>query len=512
MSAKVARQRSQLWKSIGAMVLWLGLAGGNALAAKVTAGRWTFPSAPQLQPPALRVTTGNKAVRSPAPNGDLIFLAPIRAYSRKLPFSGLPGPEIVEPDGQPVWELPLGARDPKTGQVEVAMDLFPARYKGQPVLVWWQGYITPQGFGEGEWVFVNSHYEPILHVRAPAGLATDFHALHILPNGNVLLLASKLVKVNLKPFGGPRKGEIEDELVVEVNPATGKAVWTWNPYGKIPLSASYEPMPKPGYPWDPFHLNSLDIGPGGNLIVSARNTWAVYWVSRKTGKVFAVLGGKQSTFKEQPGSHFAWQHDVHYVPRRGQLITVFDDEAAPPEASQSRGLLLALNWKNHTVSLVHAYLLPHPALAGSQGSVQVLANGNVFVGWGQLPYLSEYNAAGKLLYLASFPGSDESYRAFKGSWRGEPKAPPAVVQLPTKAGVAVGVSWNGATGVVAWQLLGGESPTKLLPLTGAVRRSGFETVLRSPRSVAYVAVRALGKGNRQLAVSPPLAVSKAAAG
>ena len=30
---------------------------------------------------------------------------------------------------------------------------------GQPVLTWWQGYIPPQGFGEGEEIIENTYYQ-----------------------------------------------------------------------------------------------------------------------------------------------------------------------------------------------------------------------------------------------------------------------------------------------------------------------------------------------------------------
>ena len=42
---------------------------------------------------------------------------------------------------------------------------------------------------------------------------------------------------------------------------------------------------RPGPRFDYFHINSIDIAPDGELIVSARNTWAAYKVSRMTGRV-----------------------------------------------------------------------------------------------------------------------------------------------------------------------------------------------------------------------------------
>ena len=50
----------------------------------------------------------------------------------------------------------------------------------------------------------------------------------------------------------------------------------------------------------------------GNLLVSARNTWAVYKVSRKTGEVLWRLGGKRSDFEMGKGTVFAWQHDARH--------------------------------------------------------------------------------------------------------------------------------------------------------------------------------------------------------
>jgi hypothetical protein len=52
-------------------------------------------------------------------------------------------------------------------------------------------------------------------------------------------------------------------------------------------------------------------------------------------------------------------------------------------------------------------------LSAPQGSVQVLPNGNVFVGWGSAPVFSEFSHEGVLLSSAAFPTEGESYRAFR---------------------------------------------------------------------------------------------------
>ena len=49
-------------------------------------------------------------------------------------------------------------------------------------------------------------------------------------------------------------------------------------------------------PFDYVHLNSVGVDDDGDLLVSARHTWAIYKVDRATGAVRWRLGGKNSDF------------------------------------------------------------------------------------------------------------------------------------------------------------------------------------------------------------------------
>ena len=62
------------------------------------------------------------------------------------------------------------------------------------------------------------------------------------------------------------------------------------------------------------------------------------------------------------------------------------------------------------------------------------------------------------------------------------------------------MSWNGATGVAAWQVLAGRSARALFPIARSPRR-GFETVITLHTAHRYVAVRALGGNGQVLATS-----------
>jgi hypothetical protein len=73
----------------------------------------------------------------------------------------------------------------------------------------------------------------------------------------------------------------------------------------------------------------------------------------------------------------------------------------------------------------------------------------------------------------------------------------------TKGAVStVYASWNGATGVSAWRVLGGPTPATLSALTAAPS-AGFETAIVVPANASF-AVQALGAGGEVLGSSAPV--------
>jgi hypothetical protein len=252
------------------------------------------------------------------------------------------------------------------------------------------------------------------------------------------------------------------------------------------------------------HLNSIDFASDGKLLVSARNTWAVYKVDPATGDILWRLGGKRSNFSLGPGVRFAWQHDARV--QRGNLITLFDDEGDPPEAKQSRGLVLDVDESARTATLVRQYTHPSkPLLAASQGSIQALPNGDVLLGWGAEPYYTEFRDDGTVVLDGRFE-TGQSYRAFRFPWTGTPTENPAVaVERNGASRLVVYASWNGSTETASWVALGGEAPNALAPI-GAARRTGFETTIKVPATAAFVATRALDAGGATLATSAPTKV------
>jgi hypothetical protein len=51
-------------------------------------------------------------------------------------------------------------------------------------------------------------------------------------------------------------------------------------------------------------------------------------------------------------------------------------------------------------------------VAGATGNAQPLRNGDMFLSWGGLGYLSEFSRAGKLLFNAELQDGAATYRAY----------------------------------------------------------------------------------------------------
>jgi hypothetical protein len=440
----------------------------------------TFVSRPDLRPPTVSFSTTDPDLKS----GD-IFL--------DVQHGAQVGPMILSPQGNLVWFSPL------TGG-NAAFDVRVQRYQGKPVLTYWVGQQAgTHGGGTDE--ILDTAYRTVATVRAAEGYVADLHEFLITPQNTALITSYAVVHADLRSVGGPRNGEVYDCVLQEVDIATGRLLWEWHSLGHVRISDSYAGKPYPGQPYDYFHLNSIQQLRDGALLISARNTWAVYLISRRTGQFLWEVGGKHSTYSLTPGARFEWQHDAELQPD-GDL-TLFDDESPPARYRQSRAVALRLDPRTHIASLRRLYLHAPPLVATSQGSMQTLANGNVFVGWGAQPAFSEYSASGRQLFSARFPGSVVSYRAYRFVWNAQPATPPMAAVRPGQNGqVTVYASWNGATNVAYWQLMAGPSPSQLSPVAVSAS-TGFETSI--PTQMAnYFEVNAVDSSLRVLGSSAPI--------
>lgn len=434
----------------------------------------SFLSRPDLQPPVVTVLRDEGGT---APG--LLFLAPNSGPGQR-------GCLIVDGRGEPLWFHPT---TPVT-----AMNVRAAVYRGKPVLTWWEGK-TEHGLGEGDHVIVDDSYRVVKRFPAGRGRPSDLHELLLTPQGTALVTAWEVQMRDLRPLGGPRRHPVVGGVVQELALPSGKVLFEWRSLDHVALSESHQSI---GPRFDYFHVNSVDLASDGNLIVSARNTWAVYKISRRTGRVIWRLGGKRSDFRMGPGTSFAWQHDARELDG-GRLLSLFDDGGDPRVEPQSRGLVLALDTRRRSATVQRAYVHEPQMHAHALGSMQVFANGNALVGWGTEPYFTEYDAHGSPVFDAKLPHGGQNYRTLRFPWVGRPSIPPRLV---AHAG-SLFVSWNGATEAASWQLRTGSRADSLSP-AATVPRSGFETVLAVPSGAAWAAAAALDRNGNELGSSAPL--------
>jgi hypothetical protein len=441
-----------------------------------------YLSAPSITPSTVRITT---AARPGATPGDF-FLAPYQGM-------GTAGEMIVDQAGSLIWFHPTPPGD-------AATNFEPQTYDGHTVLTWWQGRVLSLGFGQGVDEIYNMTYQPIAQVAAGNGYEADLHQFTISPQGTAWLDAFDPVKMNLTAMGGVANAVVNDSIVQEIDVKTGLVMWEWHAFGHIPLRDSYAPMPHTTLNWDYVHVNSIDPGSHGDVLLSARNTWTVYDVNIHTGAFIWRIGGRYPSFKRGAGTGFHWQHDARWQP--GGLVSVFDNGSSPAEEKQSRGLVLDPNTQANTVTLVKQFVNPNATLlASSQGDLLNLPGGNWLMGYGGLPNFTEYTSSGQVLFDATLGRNVQDFRTFLAPWSSQPKTAPAIAAQSGGPGqLNVEASWNGATTVASWQVLAGSSASSLAPVT-TVARSGFETTISVRTSQPYVAVAALDAAGKPLATS-----------
>jgi hypothetical protein len=447
-----------------------------------------FMSRPDLRPPPVAVL---KRARHTAPG--YLFVAPERGVDQA-------GPLILRNDGQAVWFHPVAAHRVTNFRVQ--------RYRGRPVLTWWSAEAARGSGHKGMFVIADSSYRIIARLSPPDGLEADMHEFLLTPRGTAIVTVYRRVPHDLSSIGGPSRGAVYEGIVEEIDVATGRLLFEWHSLDHVGVAESYESLPSdPSKTYDYFHVNAVDLLPNGNLLVSARNTHAVYAIRRSDGAVVWQVGGKKSDFSFGRGARFAWQHDAQRQPNG--TLTMFDNRGvAAHRTGRSRVIVLRLDWKRHRASLVHSYKRKKPVLATSEGNAQFLPDGHVLVGWGSQPYVSEFSRDGRLLLDVRLgPFGVRSYRSFRFPWTGHPITKPAVAAVRRRGHTVVYASWNGATEVARWRVLAGPDAQHLE--TVATRpMTGFETAMRVDSGGRVFRVAAIDRHGGVLRYSDPSPVKR----
>jgi hypothetical protein len=401
------------------------------------------------------------------------------------------GPVVYDERGRLVYVRPMKGKNS-------AFDFRVQRYQGNPVLTWWQGRVY-KGIGIGDGLIVDRSYRTVARVKAGNGYHADLHEFELTSHGTALVLAYNPVRWNLSAVGRSKHGVAMDGVVQEIDVKTGLVLFEWHALGHLSLGETY-PRSAAKDPFDLAHLNSVQEEKDGNLLVSVRNAHSAFELDRRSGDILWRLGGKKSSFKMGHGAQFVSQHDVRRTDDGS--ITVFDNGAPPAPGRLARGIRLEVGSGKARLARAYSRHVRSP----SQGNVQQLQNGNVFIGWGgDTPYMTEFGKSGHLVFDAHLvPSADDSYRAYRSAWSAQPSDPPDVAADSSGGNTRVYASWNGATEVASWEVMGGPSADRLQSL-GTFRRKGFETSIRVGSAQRFVAVRALDGSGHVLGTSRTVA-------
>ncbi|MPY85108.1 MAG: hypothetical protein GEV00_17700 [Actinophytocola sp.] len=268
-----------------------------------------FVTRPDLRPP--KITVSRQA--GPETGNGYVFHTPKDGSTE----ADQEGPMIVDDRGAVVWFRSLdGSR---------AADLTVERYRGEQVLLWWQGDVRYVA-GDDRLVILDHRYRMVASIRSQGYADIDGHEVSLTPRGTALFFVKNPVMWDV-PGDGLGERPVLDEVIQEVDVATGRVLFEWHSLGHIRVrETATDAHTDVESPWDWLHANSIQPAPGGDIVISARHTSAVYRIDRETGRVAWRLGGKRSDFTMAPGTRFTFQHDARLRP--DGTLSLFDNANA----------------------------------------------------------------------------------------------------------------------------------------------------------------------------------------
>lgn len=270
------------------------------------------------------------------------------------------------------------------------------------------------------------------------------------------------------------------------------------------------------------HINTVTVSPTGDFLVAGYHVCTIYLLSATTGSIIWRLGGSRSSFESLDHYQIKYLHHLRVHPLehitiplslKGKVsnathlaLSFFDnawDTYGAPTAASSSAVIILLDLIHMTAQVVERYPHPGGTYAAMFGSIDLLPNGDRFVGWGSLLEATQFTRAGELVYhvqIAETASMVGTLRTFKRPWSARPYWAPDVYAYSWVCGwpSVLYASWNGATEIRAWSFYGADALDVQFELLGTVAKDGFETSMKAGWSVRFAYVEALGEGGEVL--------------
>ena len=446
-------------------------------------GFFHFVTRPDIQALKWNITVYDKEAVAPGS----WFIAPYELLGQKERGEPWIGPYIYDQNGELIWSgTPLFD----------SFNIFDFR----PIEIHGENMFTAIYKREDAAVIVDSSYRIRKMIRWPGGHdAANMHEFTLFDEGTRALILTRedhhLSKEKSRELGYDGECLIHTNGLLELDITTSPptTLFNWSLIDHISLDEVTYPS-RPNMTkvcqkgWDANHCNAIDRFDDGDYLVSCRYTDALYKISRKSGSIVWRLGGTKSDFKFADNAKFSRQHHARVLEHNEThtLLTLFDNARSEgiktATHDYSRGLILSLH--DNLAEVATEFPRPDHEYSTSRGSLEILPNGNAFIGWTFHSRISEHTADGKLLMKAKLPPKKNTYRSYKSPWIGRPIDPPDVWSHAMRSGspprfkTEVYVSWNGATEVEKWNVYRSNSEGNTSTFVKSVPKAGFETSVK----------------------------------
>lgn len=410
------------------------------------------------------------------------FIAPYELLGQKERGAGWVGPYIYDGKGELVW-----SGVPMFDSFNI-FDFRPIKINGEDML-------TAIYKRADAGAILDNSFRIRKMVHWPGGYdAANMHEFTVFDEGTKALMLTlehhELSKERSKELGFDGQCNINTNGLLELDISTSppKTLFSFSLLDHLSLDEITYPT-KPGAKrvkkecregWDSNHCNAIDRFANGDFLVSCRHTDTIYKISRDKGAIEWRLGGTRSDFEFLGEAKFSRQHHARIREQNEThtIITLFDNargegiETATHD--YTRGLILSLH--DNVAEMIAEYPRPDHEYTTSRGSLEIMPNGNVFIGWTFHSRISEHTPDGRVLMKAKLPPKMNTYRSYKSPWVGKPIDPPDVyAQAQGEKSTDVFVSWNGATEVKTWRFYSSTAQGDILQPLKSVAKKGFET-------------------------------------
>ena len=332
------------------------------------------------------------------------------------------------------------------------------------MLTWWEGQLLV-GDGDGVGHVYDTSYKSVATITAGNGYSIDLHELTITPQNTAVVLSYERFKRDLRPWGGPRDARIVDNIVQEVDLRTDPVLFEWHTFGNVEPNESNVPPPTaPGFEWEYFHVNSAEIPPDGNFLISARNTSTIYKIDRPTGKIIWRLGGKNSDLQARPGRALRLAAQRPLAGRRHpQHLRQLGRSAHAQELARAHPPPRRAGQDGHARERLQA---PARVALGQPGQRRDAAERQPVRRLGVAALLHRVRREGNVIFDGRLARGNDNYRAFRFPWVGCPSTPRRSSPPPEAARSPLG-ELERRDPSRPWELLGGAAASALAPIGSA---------------------------------------------